>query len=48
MSGIQIPLYFNPQEFVKFSRGEICVANFKPSTNGASLGRYLETNNKND
>ena len=28
-------------EIVKLSRGEICMANFKPPENGASLDRFL-------
>ena len=31
----------------KLSRGDICVANFIPPANGASLSRYLVKNGKN-
>ena len=33
------------QNIIKLVRCEICVGNFIPSENGASLSRYLETNN---
>ena len=33
---------------IYLSRGENCVPNVMPSTNGVSLGRFLETKNKKD